>query len=152
MGRIHIANQGHVVSVLPPVSGTASGVVFSMKNYSHASIIITQGVAASASTISVSRVPAFGSGGTGTAIAFDYYLEATSGGDTLAGKVLATAGGVALTSGSNQILVIEIDDDELITSCPNLCLEMSSANSLISAVAILSGARYASDQSPTVIA
>jgi len=151
MGKIHIANEGHVVSVLPPVSGTASGVAFSMKNYSHASIIITQGVAASATTVAVSRIPAFGSGGTGTAIPFDYYLEATSGGDTLAGKVVATAGGVSLTSGSNQILVIEIDDDEMITSSPNICLEMSSANSLISAVAILSGARYAGDQSPTVI-
>lgn len=151
MSRFHIANEGHVVSVLPPVSGGASGVTFSMKNYSHASIIVQQGVGASAMTVSLVRQPAFGSGGTGTAIAFDYYLEATSGGDTLAGRVEATAGGVALTSGSNQILVIEVDDDELITSCPNLTLQMTAATNLVSAVAILSGARYAQDQSGTVL-
>jgi len=146
----NVAEEGHVVSVYPPASGVGNGDVFSMENYNHASIIITQGVAASATTVTVKRCDDF-TPSNSTAIYFSYYQETTSGGDTLGAR--GSAASLSMTSGSKQIVVIEVDADQLISSSPNIYVQSSGGTkNLTSIVAILSGARYASDQSATVIA
>jgi len=148
MSKFNVAEAGHVVSVYPPASGTGTCEVLSMAGHSHCSFIITQGVAASAHTVQLYRADDFAPSNS-TAIYFSYYQEATSGGDTLGAR--GSANSVSMTSGSNQILVLEVDSDQLITSSPNLYLDLGTGTqSNISAVAILSGARFGSEESPSV--
>jgi len=149
MAKFNVGEDGHVVALLHPISGTSNGDIFSMANYSHCSIILTQGVAASACTVTIKRCDDY-SASNSTAINFASYSEATSGGDTLGAR--ASGSSLSITSGSNQIHVIEIDSDQLTASSSKIQLNVSSANSLISAIAILSGARYGSEESPTAIA
>jgi len=145
-----VAEEGHVVSVYPPASGVGNGDVFSMRHYNHASIIITQGVAASATTITVERGDDF-SPSNSTAITFRYYQEATSGGDTLGARGSGTS--LSMTSGSKQIAVIEIDADQLTSSASTLYVKNSGGTkNNYSCVAILSGARFGAPESATEIA
>lgn len=156
MQGFNIAEQGHVVNVLPPkdVSGGATGDRFKMTNYAHASIIVTFGVTADAtSTILVKNCTA-ATGGTATAIAFSYYAETTAAGDTLGGKTAATSAGIATSPNNSIMYVIELDARELTDGYPWVevsITDISTSSNLASIVAILSGSRYGEDQSATAI-
>lgn len=156
MAGINVAEMGHVVNILPPVdiSGGKTGDVFSMENYSHATIIVQVGVSAAAFTkILVNECTAF-AGTNATAIAYNYYKEETASGDTLSAKTAATTAGVTPTANDNVFYVIEIDASELSDGYNFVQLQLTNGtNSVIaSAVAILSGSRYAGTQSATAIA
>lgn len=156
MSRMVIAEEGHVVNIIPPVdiNGAAKNSdVFSMKNYSHATIILTLGVTGAASTVTLEECDNF-TPSTATAIAFKYYAETTDAGDTLGARTAATSSGFATSTNNNITYVIEVDSSELTDGYPCLRLAMSdpSASTIVSAVAILTGARYGGDQSATVIA
>lgn len=157
MKGINIAEQCHVVNILPPqdVSAGVSSDVFSMKNYAHATIIVTAGSTnADAGNITVENCDDF-TPTTHTEIDFSYYAETTAGGDTLGARTAAAAAtGIDVSGNDNITYVIEIDASELAEDKDKLRLSWSVCGgaTLGSVVAILSGARYAEDQSPTAIA
>jgi hypothetical protein len=158
MKGFNIAELGHVVNILPPIDvDTASGascVPFSMEGYSHVDIIIQTGVTnATAGTITVEECTDLAAG-TAVAIAFSYYAETTAAGDTLGARTTVANTGFALSGNDNCLYVISIDAAQLTDGYPVVQVEWSDpgGGTLGSAVAILSGARYASPQSATAIA
>lgn len=157
MQGFNIAEQGHVVNILPPIdiNGGATCDVFSMENYGHATIIVQVGVSAAAFTkIIVKECTSFASAGA-TAIAYNVYKEETAAGDTLGARTAVAAAGLIPSANDTIMYVIELDARELSDGSHfvEVSLTNASGNSVIaSAVAILSGSRYAEDQSATAIA
>lgn len=152
-----IAEQFHVVNILPPVSitGAVTSDVFSMKNYSHCTIIVQAGVTnADAGFVTIEECDDFVPT-TDTAIAFSYYAEETAAGDTLGARTAAVAAtGIDISANDSIFYVIEIEASQLSAGFPNLYLKWSAPGgaTLVSAVAILSGAKYGGTLSPTAIA
>lgn len=158
MKGFNIGELGHVVNILPPIDvDTASGascVPFSMKGYSHVDIIIQTGVTnATAGTITVEECTDLAAG-TAVAIPFSYYAETTAAGDTLGARTTVANTGVAISANDNCLYVISIDASQLSDGYPVIQVEWSNpgGSTIGSAVAILSGARYASPESATAIA
>jgi len=150
----YVAEEGHVVNILPPqdVAAGVSSDVFSMKGYSHATIIVQCGATnADAGNVTIEECDDF-TPTNDTAITFNYYAETTAAGDTLGAK--ASAAAIDVSANDNIMYVIEIDAQQLTDGYPNLILKWSVCGGATygSAVAILSGARYASAESATAIA
>lgn len=156
MKGLTLAEEAHIVNILPPVdiTGGKDSDVFSMANHAHATIIVQVGVSAAAFTkILVKECDDF-TPSNSTAIAFDYYAETTAAGDTLAARASATTAGVTPSATDNIFYVIEVDASELSAGYPNLMLSLTNGTNsvLASALAILSGSRYAEESSATAIA
>lgn len=156
MKGFNCAEEGHVVNVLPPVdiTGGKTGDVFTMERHAHVSIIIQIGVSAAAFTaILLKECTSFAAAGA-TAIAFNYYAETTAAGDTLAARAAATAAGITPSANDNIMYIIELDASELSDGYQYVQLALTNTTNsvLASAVAILSGSRYAKDANATVIA
>lgn len=154
--KTNIAEEMHVVNILPPQSITDAVVsgVFSMKNHQHATIIVTAGSTnANAGNITIEECDNF-TPTNDTAIGFTYYKEETDAGDTLSEKQTATTAGIDVSGNDNIMYVIEIDAAELTDGYPNLILKWSAPGgaTLVSAVAVLSGARYSGSENATAIA
>ena len=152
---INIAEECHVINLIAPIDingAGASSEVFSLGNYAHASIIVQLGVTGAATTLTIEECDNI-TPTTDTPIVFNYWAEATAGGDTLAVKAAAEVGGIALSTNDGVFYVIEIDAAQLAAGYPYLQIELSdpSAATLASAVAILSGSRYATEASGTAI-
>jgi len=150
-----VAEQGHVVQLIAPVSISAAATsdVFSMENWAHATIIVLAG-AGSATTVTVSECDNFTPSNAATKT-FQYAVEATAAGDVLdAALQTGATSGVSTGTASGSIMVIEIDNDELSDGYPCVQINLSDpgTSKVVSAVAILSGARYAEDITATVIA
>jgi len=157
MQGMNIAEMGHVVNVLPPkdVSGGATGDRFTMKNYGHATIIVQIGVTDEATATILVKEATAETGGTATAIGFNYYAETTADGDTLGAKTVATTAGIAVSPNNNIFYVIEIDARELSDGSPWIevsITDVSTSANLASIVAVLSGSRFANAESATAIA
>jgi hypothetical protein len=155
MRRINIAEEGHVVNILPPQDingGAVTSDYFALKNYAHATIILTLGVTGAASTVTLEESDD-NAGSSTTAIGFNYYKEETDSGDTLSTKQTATTSGFATSTNDNITYLIEVDGAELSDGKPYLVLKMTDpeASTLVSAVAVLSGSRYGRDESLTAI-
>jgi hypothetical protein len=154
---INVAEECHVVNILPPqsISGATVADIFSMENYAHATIIVTAGSTnADAGNITIEECDDF-TPTNDTAIDFYYYAETTAAGDTLGARTLAEAAtGIDVSANDNITYVIEIDAAELSEGYPCIELKWSAPGgaTLVSAVAVLSGARYRGDQSATAIA
>lgn len=152
-----IAEEGHVVNIIPPfgsAAATKDSDIFSMKNYSHATIILLVGTQAGSFTAKLYECDNFDPSNA-TAIATRVYKEETADGDTLGAKVDVTAAdGVATATANDIMYVFEIDASELTDGYPCLQLKLSGLDNTtyVAAVAILSGARYASSESATAIA
>lgn len=152
----YVPQDGHVVNILPPqdINGSAQNSdVFSMRDHAHVDIILVLGTSGAASTVTIEECDDF-TPSNSTAIAFTYYQEETAAGDTLSGEQAATTSGFATSTNNNIIYIISIDASQLSDGFPCLRLAMSdpSASTIVAAVAVLSGARYAGDQSETQIA
>ena len=152
----YTAQEGHVVNILPPVdiSGGKFSDVFSLRNHAHATIVVQIGVSAAAFTkIIVNACDDF-TPSNRTAIPFTLFSEETAAGDTLAAKEAVAAAGKTPSANDGIMYVIEVDASELPQGSPNLELSLTNGvNSVIaSAIAILSGSRFAEDQSATAIA
>ena len=149
-----IPEQGHIVNILPPidVTGGVDSDVFSMRHAGHVDIIISMGVQAAASTITVEECDDF-TPSNYTAIAFDYYYEDTSSGDTLSDRTAATSSGISSTTDNNIFKVISIDASQLTDGYPCLRVRFSDpgGSAIISAIAVLSGQRYQEENTPTAI-
>ena len=91
---------------------------------------------------------------TRTALAFSVYKEETAAGDTLGARTAVLAAGLTPDAADTIMYVIEVDADELPDGSDNLEVSLTNTtNSVIaSVVAILTGARYAKEQSATAIA
>lgn len=159
MNGFNLAEQGHVVQVLPPVSisGGKTGQRFNMNNAQHVSILIMIGVMSATVPSALLVKGCKDSSGTGaTAIPFRYY-KSRGGGTTIdqtSPPVVATASGItAFDVASSEFIIIEIDGSELETlgDASNTTdypwIEVSVTDSgnttLMSIAAILSGQRYA---------
>lgn len=149
MKGIHLAQQAKVVPMLHPISGTTVSDLISLKKHQHASIILVQGVAACTCTMTIHASDDAASTNT-SAIPFAYYQETTSGIDILAAKATAAVAGITITSGSNQYLVVELDASELPSGKPFVGVNLTTADSNVAVLAVLTGARYAEDEAPTV--
>ena len=150
-----IAEEGHIVSILPPVDingGAVESDYFGTQNADHVSIVLTLGVTGAASTITLFESDD-AAGTTETAIAFDYYAEETAAGDTLGARTAATTSGFATSTNDGIIYVIEVDAAQLTEGYPYLVLKLSNpaVATLASAVAVLSGNRYSGTDHPTAI-
>jgi len=158
-----IAEQAHVVNILAPVdiTGGKTAQAFSTANYQHVTIIVQIGVSAAAFTKILVNQCTDASGSNPTAIPFAIYKQETAGAsnDVLGARTAVTSAGYTPSANDGIFYVIEIDASELQgadngTEGKYLQLQMTNgANSVIaSALAILSGARFAETQSPTVCA
>jgi hypothetical protein len=150
-----LAEEGHIVQVITPknITGGASGAVFSMERYQHASIIILLGVQAAQATKILLNQCTDASGDGATAIPFALYTQESANADVLSARTQQTAAGYTPTATGGTFYVIELDANELSDGYPYVQLEITNgANAdYASAVAVLSGARYAEAQSPTVL-
>jgi len=156
MKGLTIAEGAHVINALPPIDITSGRFsdVWSMENYAHATIIVQVGVSAAAFTkIIVNACDDFVPT-TRTALAYAMYAEETAAGDTLGARTAVAAAGHTPSAADTIMYVIEIDAAELPAGSPNLEVSLTNGvNSVIaSVVAILTGPRYAGDQSATAIA
>ena len=150
-----IAEQGHVVTLIAPISisAAATSEVFSMENWGHATIIV-QGGAGSACTVTVSECDDFDPT-TAATKTFMYCKEATASGDVAdAALAAATTAGTSVGTATGTFLIIEIDNDELSDGYPCVQINLSDpgTSKVVSAVAILSGGRYQKDITATAIA
>ena len=135
-----------------PVDTTGAAVTgdyVSLKNYSHLTVIITQGAWA-AGTPAVTMKQATdvsNSASDEKALEIDYYWTKTGLTGTAFTKTAITSDTFNLTATANTITVLEIDASDLDSDggfdCVRLGIASPGANAdLISAVYILSGARY----------
>ena len=145
MKGINIAEQLHIVNILPPhdANTVATPEVLSLSKYNHASIILQLGVTGAAMTLTVEECDDF-TPTTSTAIAFNYYACTTANGDTLGARTAATSAGISTSTNNDIFYVIEIDAAELTAGFGNVRIVLSdpAAATYTSAVAILSGPRY----------
>jgi hypothetical protein len=150
-----IAQAGHVVQALAPVSmsGGKTAHAFSMKKYQHASILVFLGVQAAQLTSLVLNACTDASGSNPTAIPFNVFKAETANVDVLGAKTAVTASGFQPTATGGTFYVIELNASELPDGSPYVqAVIANGANADYGAVvAILSGARFAEDQSPTEI-
>lgn len=150
-----LAEDGHVVMATAPIDITAGGTtdVWSMENYAHASIIIALGVTNAASAITVEECDNF-TPSTHPAIGFSYYAEETDGGDTLGARTTVGVGGFSTSANDGIFYVIEVDASQLSDGFGHMRLSFGSPSgtTIASIIVILSGSRYAEEQSPTAIA
>jgi hypothetical protein len=148
----NLCEEGHIVSLFDAGnhSTAASSEVFSMRDWEHATLIIQKG-AGSACTITLESCDDFVPT-TVDNLGFRYYVENTAAGDTLATVATATSAGVALSTNTGTLLVIEVNAEDLTPAYPCLRIKHTAATtSAWCAVAILTGGRYQSASTVTEI-
>lgn len=154
--RFFLAQSGHAVMALAPIDATGGkhSAAINLKNYSHLSALIGIGVSAAApGAITVEACTAQdGTGATG--IAFNLFKSETAAGDVLGPVVAVAAAGYTPPATDNIFYVIELDRAAM--PAGSSYVRVSIANTTNSVIAciffVLSGANYAGDQSPTVLA
>ena len=153
-----LSEEAHVVNILPPVDlsgGPLTADRFTMRNHSHASIIVQIGANAAGAGIGVTvKECTLASGGTATARTFKYVVEETTTGDTFGALTDAEAVGFDLHASTASIMYcIEIDAADLTDGYEwiELNIEDAASTTIGSAVAILSGGRYQKEQGLTAL-
>ena len=156
MKGINLATEGHIVTLYYPLdidtlAAAESPVICLMENYSHATIIISIGVnPLAAGVITVHACNASPTPTAHAAIAFRYYRYETSqiaaNGDVRGALTWATTAGITpVATGTPAMYVIELDGEELPQGYVGFRLAIAdpAAASVQSAIAILTGARFA---------
>ncbi len=154
---IYVAQECHVVNLIPPVSlaATTTSNKFNMKAWQHATIIIQLGVHGASPVVTLNSSDN-GSPENTTAIPFNLHKCETAygatNGDVLGARVAVPATGFTPAGTSNIFEVIELDAAtlpagqgfvEVVLTSPTTCLT--------SVVVILSAGAYEHDQSETVL-
>ena len=157
---MNLAETCHFVNLVPPKDASTAATVcpvFDIEGYSHVTVIIQIGASAEdAGYFTVEQCDAL-SPTLHPDFAFRYYAEETDAGDVLDAsptRVTAATGIDLAPAGANNLMyVVEIDAAELTSGYHHLRCNFSAAGgaNLISAIAILSGARDARPASPTVL-
>ncbi len=146
------AEQGHWINALAPISlaGGKTSDYWSMKNYSHADILVTLGAAVNVSAVTVfESTDAAGAGE--HALTFKFYKEIDANGDVLDRQTDAATFNSESATVADTMYLISVDAAELRADHPFMCCKLTSAGAQLGAVVVLlSGARYAG--SPTVSA
>jgi hypothetical protein len=155
MKGINIAEECHLVPLIPPheLNGAAHRTdIINMKNYSHVDFIVHTGAGGTAATITVEKDPETTSGSE-VAIGFRYYAELTADGDVLDRATDAGVGGFATGATADIMYVISVDASELGEGYNgiNLYITNPGGSLFASVMAVLSGARYAEESSPTAL-
>lgn len=153
-----LAQQAHVASVLAPVdiTGGKTGRFLSLANHEHITFIIPIGVSAAAFTKIIVQGAQDKNGTNATAIAFDLYPAETTVVDKTAAKERVAATGRTPSATDDIFYVIEVDASDVAAqlgeSFNHVTVQLTNGvNSVIAAViAVLTGARYQNDQSPSV--
>jgi hypothetical protein len=160
MSIFNVAEMGHLVQLWEPANHTAaeSTLVVNMKNYTHLTAIISYGTTPVADGLIIvescdDMVPT-----THTEIVFDYYecivdFEGALG-DVMSAKKTAAVTGMVPTAVANIMYIIELEVSQLTSGHIGFRFRQGNptGDSIMSAVAILSGSRYAGPASPTAIA
>jgi hypothetical protein len=156
-----VAQDGHVANLIPPKSAGAAVAAtrFSLAQYDHASIILQFGVAGGPIGAITLNVYAAQTGGSGVAIPYRLFKqEATSAPYDVLGPLTneASTGYTPAPDEANAMYVIELDAADLLQAANGTYVELDIAvgslattAQLLSAIAVLSGGRNTSDQSPT---
>ena len=160
MSGFNIAEMGHVVQLWEPADHTAaeSTLVVRMENYSHLSVIISYGATPRADGLILVESCDNMTPSVHTEIVFDYYecildFEGALG-DVLSTKKSALVTGMVPTATANIFYIIELEASQLVSGHIGFRFRQADPTgaSIMSAVAILSGSRYAGPASPTAIA
>ncbi|MHB8303350.1 MAG: hypothetical protein ACYDC6_11015 [Acidobacteriaceae bacterium] len=154
-----VPEEGHVVNILPPTSSSAgvSSQAFNLRNAAHVSILLQYGVLAEApGAVTVNAGTDLAMAGA-TAIPFNLFKQETSGtaNDVMSERTAQPATGYAPPDVSNIFYSLEIDADTLPEGYAYLQLVLAPAAvttdaDYASAIAILSGLRFAETQGLTV--
>jgi hypothetical protein len=161
MKGLVLADQAHFVNVLAPVdiTGGKTSQAVNTANYQHVTFVVQIGVSAAAFTKILVEQCTDANGSNAVAIPFSVYKQETAGAsnDVLGARTAVTSAGLTPSAADGIFYVIEIDAAELLGSdngAEGKYLQLhltNTTNSVIaSALAILSGARFAEAQSPTV--
>jgi hypothetical protein len=154
---INIAEECRIVTLYTPVdidtlAAAKSPVIVKMGNYEHATIIYSIGQLPRAAGVITIESCLDTTPSVATQIMFRYYRYETSqklaNGDlhgALTWTATAAAGLIPVAAGVEVMYVIELDADELVANHIGfrMCIADPAAASVGSAIAILSGARYA---------
>lgn len=158
---IQTSQDEHVVNILPPVSqnGATTSQAVSMAGFGHVSIVLQFGVSTAQGAVTLqagTATAAIGANVAGAAaVPFDVYKQETAGAanNVLGARTPVPSAGFTPAAVSSVFYVLEFDADNLPAGSSYLQLVLAAAtNALVSAVAILSGARFAGDQSLTATA
>lgn len=156
MQGINLAESGHIVNILPPKDITGGAVCdrFHLKKHGKASIIIQVGVSAAAFTKILVKECDAASGGTATAIAYSLYAEESAAGDVLEAREAIAAAGRTPDAADSIFYVIDLDGRDLTDGFPFVEVELTNGTNsvLASAVAVLTGSRYAGTAQESVLA
>lgn len=152
-----------LVQLLNPqsFSGAVNSLFANLGNYNHATLLVSIGAQAAASTITVTASQ--DSSGTGeTAIPFDYYLTSqattqTSGGDLMGARASATSAGVATDGATAGVIYsIEVMQANLPAGSPFVRVKFSSPGAAVlgSVVGSFTTGRFVGQPAnmPTVLA
>lgn len=157
-GRFNIVEDGAIVTLYRPVdidtlAGAKSIMIVPMRNWAHATIIYSIGInPLAAGVVTIESVDAYPTPVTSTQIMFRYYryessqlLAAGAVHGALAWTTTAAAGLIPVAAGVPVMYVIELDAEELAAGHVGfrMCIADPAAASVGSAIAILSGPRYA---------
>ncbi len=155
MRGIALAEAGHIVNVIPPIdiTGGKTGDVFHVKDHAHVTIVVQIGVSTAAFTKILLNSCDDAAAAGAAAMAFFVYKEETALGDTLGARTAVTSAGVTPSANDNIMYILEVDAAELPQGQEYLQLSLTNTPIavLASALAILTGPRYAEEQSRTVI-
>ena len=150
----YLAQDGHAVNILPPVSvtGGVNGAIFDARNHAHVSIFISLGAATTdLSKITVNACTTL-AGGSPVAIPFDLFACEVANTDVFGPRLPQPSTGYTPAAVADIMYVIELDAAVLPQGATFIQLALAGGSAaLASAVAILSGARYAEDQSLSVL-
>jgi hypothetical protein len=146
---VNVAEQCHVACLHPiDVGGAAKSIYVNMKNWAHASVIVTSGVAANQATIKCYKSADNAASGEHTIDFVAYDAGAT---DVLGARTAVAADTGFLQTAAGCISVFEIDANQLDADHPYLGVKTDgAAANIISIVVVLSGGRYPGASTPTV--
>jgi hypothetical protein len=146
----HLAQHVKFVEAIKPQTGASarSGDWISLKNYAHVTIVVQIAMGNAATTaITVDKATAVAGTGESTGINLLNWYRASgdlTASDTMTKGTAATSITTASTGSGSEVYVIEIDATELGDfDCIQVELGSSNAANLVSAVYILSDARFA---------
>jgi hypothetical protein len=157
-----LAQDGHVANVIPPKSAGAAvtGTRFNMAEWAHASILLHFGAAGGPIGAITLNVYEALTGGSGVAIPYRLFKQeaASAPFDVFGGLTAETSAGYTPSADeANAMYLIEVDAADVLAAANGTYLELDIAvgslgttAQLLAAVAVLSGGRNVSDQSPSV--
>ena len=155
MSRKVLSQEAHIVSMIKPqgsAGATINSDVVSMKDASHATIILTVGAQAGAASFTVAEGDDF-TPSNPAAIAYRLAKEEADSGDTLGALAAVANTGSVIAATDNTIYVIEVDSEDLSEGFNHIQLKLADLDSTtyVSAVCILTGLCYQGDETRTQI-